>query len=72
MISLFALFPKELQNENNFRQAEHHYIQAKDWKAAVNMYRSNEMWDEAFRVGRSDVSPFEQWSFEATEFLDNL
>ena len=32
------------------RQAEHHYLEGKDWKAAVNMYRQNDMWEEAYRV----------------------
>lgn len=35
------------------RQAEHHYLEAKDWKAAVNMYRGNEMWEEAYRVAKA-------------------
>ena len=25
-------------------------MQAKDWKAAVNMYRNNESWDDSYRV----------------------
>lgn len=41
---------QELEAENNLRQAEHHYLEGKDWKAAVNMYRQNDMWEEAYRV----------------------
>ncbi|XP_005107698.1 intraflagellar transport protein 172 homolog isoform X2 [Aplysia californica] len=44
---------KELEGENNFRQAEHHYVEAGDWKAAVNMYRAQDMWDEAYRVAKA-------------------
>ena len=41
---------KELEAEAQHRQAEHHYLEAKDWKGAVNMYRSNDMWEESYRV----------------------
>jgi len=41
---------QEFENENQLRQAEHHYLEAKEWKAAVNMYRANDMWEEAYRV----------------------
>ena len=40
----------ELQQEGNFRDAEKHFIAAQDWKAAVNMYRQLDMWEEAYRV----------------------
>lgn len=32
------------------QEAEYHYLEAKDWKAAINMYRVNDMWEEAYRV----------------------
>lgn len=41
---------KELEGEGNLRQAEHHFTEAGEWKAAVNMYRSQDLWDEAYRV----------------------
>ena len=41
---------KELEAEGNLRQAEHHFVEAGDWKAAVNMYRGQDTWDEAYRV----------------------
>lgn len=44
---------KELAAEGRFQEAEHHYIQAQDWKAAVNMFGTNEMWEEAYRVSKS-------------------
>ncbi len=47
-----ALHFQELEAENNLRQAEYHYLESKDWKGAVNMYRNNDMWEEAYRVGR--------------------
>jgi intraflagellar transport protein 172 len=36
----------------NWQEAEHHYIEASEWVSAVNMYRSNEMWDDAIRVSK--------------------
>ncbi|XP_067120573.1 intraflagellar transport protein 172 homolog [Centruroides vittatus] len=44
---------KELEGEGNYRQAEQHYISANDWKAAVNMYRNIEMWEEAYRIAKN-------------------
>lgn len=44
---------KELEAEGNMRQAEHHFLEAGDWKAAVNMYRSQDMWEEAHRVAKN-------------------
>ena len=41
---------KELETEGQLRQAEQHYLEAKDWKGTVNMYRTNDMWEEAYRV----------------------
>ncbi|KAK0069568.1 intraflagellar transport protein 172 isoform X1 [Biomphalaria pfeifferi] len=48
---------KELESEGNFRQAEHHFQEGGDWKAAVNMYRAQDMWDEAYRVAKSQGGP---------------
>lgn len=47
---LVNLTLQELEAEGNMRQAEHHFLEAGDWKAAVNMYRSQDMWEEAHRV----------------------
>ena len=47
----------ELEHENNYRDAEKHFIAAGDWKAAVNMYRNADLWEDAHRV--SCVSLFE-------------
>jgi intraflagellar transport protein 172 len=43
---------QELEMEDNFKLAEHHYCEAQDWQSAVNMYRANDMWDEAIRVAK--------------------
>jgi len=39
--------------EGSLRQAEQHFLEAGDWKAAVNMYRTNDMWEESYRVAKS-------------------
>ncbi|XP_025050082.1 intraflagellar transport protein 172 homolog [Alligator sinensis] len=44
---------KELETEGRLQEAEYHYLEAKDWKAAVNMYRVNDMWEEAYRVAKA-------------------
>ena len=41
---------QELEAENQLKQAEYHFVQSKDWKAAVNMYREKNLWDDAYRV----------------------
>eukprot|EP00658_Telonema_sp_P-2_P017711 TRINITY_DN16903_c0_g1_i3.p1 TRINITY_DN16903_c0_g1~~TRINITY_DN16903_c0_g1_i3.p1 ORF type:complete len:1394 (-),score=437.87 TRINITY_DN16903_c0_g1_i3:63-4244(-) len=43
---------QQLEAEGNFKQAEHHFAEAKDWKAAVNMYRVNNMWEDALRTAK--------------------
>ena len=47
----FVFYRQELEGEGQYSQAEHHYIEAKDWKAAINMYRANDIWEDAYRVG---------------------
>ena len=49
------LFVQELEAEGQLRQAEHHFLEARDWKAAVNMYRNQDMWEEAYRVSYGPV-----------------
>uniref|UniRef100_A0A8C2G6B9 Intraflagellar transport protein 172 homolog n=1 Tax=Cyprinus carpio TaxID=7962 RepID=A0A8C2G6B9_CYPCA len=44
---------KELEAESRFQEAEYHYLEGQDWKAAVNMYRVNDMWEEAYRVSKT-------------------
>ncbi|KAI8902928.1 hypothetical protein BC833DRAFT_571194 [Globomyces pollinis-pini] len=44
---------KTLEAENNLKQAEYHFIEANDFKSAVNMYCANNMFEEAYRVAKS-------------------
>ena len=41
---------QELEGDKQYRQAEHHFVQANEWKSAVNMYRTHDLWDDAYRV----------------------
>lgn len=38
--------------EGNLKDAEHHYVEGNEWQSAVNMYRSNDLWDDAIRVAK--------------------
>lgn len=49
------LFVQELEAEGQLRKAEHHFLEARDWKAAVNMYRNQDIWEEAYRVSYGRV-----------------
>ena len=52
-VSCVFFFFQELEGEGQLRQAEHHFLEARDWKAAVNMYRNQDLREEAYRVSCS-------------------
>ena len=43
---------QQLQHEGNLKEAERHFVEGKDWKAAVQMYRAADMWESALRVAK--------------------
>lgn len=43
---------KELEADRQLHQAETQYIAAGEWKLAVQMYKNDNQWEEAFRVAR--------------------
>ncbi|XP_041831040.1 intraflagellar transport protein 172 homolog [Melanotaenia boesemani] len=51
---------KELEAESRFSEAEYHFMEAEEWKAAVQMYRVNDMWEDAHRVAKSHGGPSAQ------------
>ncbi|XP_033977130.1 intraflagellar transport protein 172 homolog [Trematomus bernacchii] len=51
---------KEMEAESRFSEAEYHFMAAEEWKAAVQMYRVNDMWEEAYRVAKSHGGPAAQ------------
>ena len=44
---------KALENDGHWKQAEGYYIDSKDWKAAVNMYCINDLFEDAYRVAKT-------------------
>lgn len=44
---------KELELESRFPEAEYHFMEAGEWRAAVNMYHGNSMWEDAHRIAKS-------------------
>lgn len=52
LVQAHMLVAQQLEAEGNLRDAEKHYVDAKDWKAAVQMYRSQSMWEDALRVAK--------------------
>lgn len=45
---------QQLESQSKFTAAEQHYLAAGEWKAAMNMYRSSAMWEEAYRVAKQN------------------
>mmetsp|Transcript_6208 Transcript_6208/g.19575 ORF Transcript_6208/g.19575 Transcript_6208/m.19575 type:complete len:1014 (+) Transcript_6208:647-3688(+) len=48
---------QHLESEGDLRNAEHHYSSAGEWLSAVNMYRTNDLWEEAMRVAKVHGGP---------------
>ncbi|KAK4305878.1 hypothetical protein Pmani_022263 [Petrolisthes manimaculis] len=44
----------QLEQENNYHEAEKYFIAGANWKAAVNMYRGADMWEDAYRVAKKE------------------
>lgn len=44
------------QNEGNFKKAEQCFVDGSNWMLAVEMYKSNKLWDEALRVVKTHGS----------------
>ncbi|XP_044943433.1 intraflagellar transport protein 172 homolog isoform X2 [Mustela putorius furo] len=44
---------KELEAEGRLQEAEYHYLEAQEWKATVNMDRSNGLLEEAYWVPKA-------------------
>ncbi|KAI9201990.1 uncharacterized protein BJ171DRAFT_584638 [Polychytrium aggregatum] len=57
LIETHLYLAKTLETEGNFKQAEHHYIEGKDWKSAINMYCANNMYEDAYRIGKAYGGP---------------
>lgn len=55
---------QQLESEGSLRGAETHYLAAGQWKLAVKMYRSIDMWEEAFRVSETINQPISLFFLE--------
>jgi intraflagellar transport protein 172 len=44
---------QQLEADGSFKDAEKHFLEAKDWKSVVQMYRAAELWDDAIRIARN-------------------
>lgn len=56
-VDCHLLAVQELEAEGNMHQAEYHMIEAKDWKSAVNMYRTADKWEDAYRIAKTHGGP---------------
>ncbi|KAL1502378.1 hypothetical protein ABEB36_007525 [Hypothenemus hampei] len=45
---------QQLESQGKHRAAEIHYLACGEWKAAMNMYRTLGMWEEAYRVAKQN------------------
>ncbi len=45
---------RQLEADGNYREAERRYLEGKDWKGAVQMYKHAEMWEDAVRVAKQN------------------
>ncbi|KAJ3216179.1 hypothetical protein HDU67_009828 [Dinochytrium kinnereticum] len=57
LIETHLYLGKTLETEGNFKLAEHHYVEGKDWKAAINMYCANSAYEDAYRIAKSFGGP---------------
>jgi intraflagellar transport protein 172 len=40
------------ETEGNFKLAEQHYLRAKGWKPTLQMYKDNDLWEDALRIAK--------------------
>lgn len=52
LTTVHVMVAQTLESDGNYKEAEHHFVEAKDWKSAVQMYRNQAMWDDALRVAK--------------------
>lgn len=42
-----------MEHKGQYAQAEQHFVGGGDWKGAINMYRAQGLWDDAYRVAKN-------------------
>lgn len=65
---------RQLEAKGKYKSAESHFIAAGDWKAAVHMYGSINLWEEAFRIAKQNGTDgaFKQVNFFLLFFLFSI
>lgn len=53
LLETYLHIAKKLEADEKYVQAEEYYVTAGEWKAAVNMYRNLDMWEDAYRVAKT-------------------
>ena len=43
---------KDLEKSSNYSEAEQHYLAIGDWKQCIQMYKSHDLWEDAYRIAR--------------------
>uniref|UniRef100_A0A1I7TZF2 WD_REPEATS_REGION domain-containing protein n=1 Tax=Caenorhabditis tropicalis TaxID=1561998 RepID=A0A1I7TZF2_9PELO len=47
-------FATQYEERGDLRAAEEEFLKAGDFRAAINMYRENEMWSDAYRIAKTE------------------
>ncbi|CAI2357816.1 unnamed protein product [Caenorhabditis sp. 36 PRJEB53466] len=47
-------FASQYEERGDLRAAEEEFLKAGDFRAAVNMYKENELWSDAFRIAKTE------------------
>jgi len=64
---------QQLEMEGNLKDAEDHYASAGEWLAAVNMYRTNDLWEEVSeRSERASLEEDEHTRNESREMAADI
>ena len=52
LVETHAHLARKQAQEGNFREAEKHFVEARDWQGALQMYQGAELWDAALRMAK--------------------
>ncbi|KAI9137410.1 hypothetical protein BKA69DRAFT_1032603 [Paraphysoderma sedebokerense] len=65
LVETHLFLAKTLESESNFKLAERHYVEGKEWKSAVNMYCSNGLYEDAHRIAKTHggIQPAKQVAY---------
>lgn len=52
LVETHAHLARKQAQDGNFREAEKHFVEARDWQGALQMYQGAELWDAALRMAK--------------------